>query len=84
MWQFTFTREAVKVTVQSASKSGSTHIRVWRKPDIICPMIGNPEGIWGKFKSPVPVDCFVWPVAVPTLTVGAERLMLTMGASAEK
>ena len=46
-----------------------------------CPLIGNPGGRWGKFKSPVPVYCWVCPVAVPTLTFGAERLMLTMGAS---
>ena len=46
---------------------------------IICPVIGNPDGSWGKFKSPVPVDCCVWPVAVPTLMVGAKSLTLTMG-----
>ena len=47
-------------------------------------MIGNPDGSWGKFKSPVPVNCCVWPVVVPTLTFGAEGLMLTTGASAAK
>ena len=47
-------------------------------------MIGNPEGSWDKFKSPVPMNCCDCPVAVPTLTFGAERLTLTMGASAEK
>ena len=74
----------MKVTVKSESQSGSTPIKVWRKPGIICPVIGNPDGIWGKFNSPMPVDCYVWPVAVPNLTVGSERLMLTMGASAAK
>ena len=48
------------------------------------PFIGNPDGIWGKSKSPVPVDCWVCPVAVPTLTFGAERSMLTIGAYVEK
>ena len=46
--------------------------------------MGNPDGIWGKFKSPVPVDSCDWPVAVPNLTFGAERSTLTMGSSAEK
>ena len=80
----TITDSCVKVTVQSASQSGTTHIRVWRKPGIICPIIGNPDGSWGKFKSPMPVDCCVWPVTVPTLTIWAERLMLIMEASAAK
>ena len=80
----TMTASRVNVTVQSASQSGPTPIKVCRKPGIIFPVFGNPDGIWGKFKSPVPVDFFVWPVAVPTLTVGAERLTLTMGESAAK
>ena len=66
---FTIAASRVKVTVQSASQSGPTPIKVWRKPGIICPVIGNPDGIWDKFKSPVPLDCCVWPVAVPTLNV---------------
>ena len=80
----TINASRVKVTVQSASQSGIVPIKVWRKPVIICPVIGNPDGSWGKFKSHVPLHCCVWPVAVPTLTVGAERLMLMMGASAAK
>ena len=32
----------------------------------------------------MPVDCCDWPVAVHTLTFGAKRLTLTMGASAAK
>ena len=47
------------------------------------PLIGNPDGRWGKSKSPVPVDCWVLPVAVPTLNFGAERSMLTIGESVE-
>ena len=74
----------MKVIVQSESQSGPTPIKVWWKPGIICPVIGNPDGIWGKFKSPVPVDCSVWPVAVPTLTSRAEGLMLTMRAFGAK
>ena len=49
-----------------------------------CPLIGNPDGRWVNYKSPVTVDCWVWPVAMPTLTFGAERSMLTIGASVEK
>ena len=80
----TITAARVNVTVQSASQIGSTPIKVWWKPGIICPVIGNTDESWGKFKSPVPVDFCDWPVAVPTLTLGAERSMLTMGASAAK
>ena len=59
-------------------------IKIWQNTGIICPVIGNPDGSWGKFNSPVPVDCCVWAVAVPTFSFGGERLVLTMGASAEK
>ena len=36
------------------------------------------------FNSPVPVELCFCPVAVPTVTLGSARSMLTMGASAEK
>ena len=74
----------VKMTVQSASQSGPTPIKVWWKPGMKCPLIGNHDERWGKFKSPVPVDCWFCPVVVPTLTLRAEKLMLTMGASVAK
>ena len=45
----TITAARVNVTVHSASKSGPTPINVWRNPGIICPVIGNPDGSWGKF-----------------------------------
>ena len=79
----TITAARVNVTVQSASHSGPTPIKVWRNPGMICPVTGNPEGSFGRFNSPVPVEFWDWPVAVPTVTFGAERSMLTMGASAE-
>ena len=47
-------------------------------------MIGKYDGVWGKSKSPVPVDCWVYPVAVPTLNFGAKRSMLTIGEYVEK
>ena len=81
---FTNNASRVKVTVQSASQSGPTPINVWQKPGIICPVIGNPDGSCGKFKSPVPVGFCVWTVAVPTLTVRANRSTFTMGASTAK
>ena len=71
----------VKVNVQSASHSGPTIIKAWQKPGIRCPFIVNPDGIWGKSKSPVPVYCWVFPVDVPTLTFGAKRSMLATGLS---
>ena len=80
----TITAACMNATVQSESKSGPTHIKVWWNPGMICPVTGNLEGSWGKFNYPVPMDCWDWPVAVHTVTFGAERLTLTMGASAEK
>ena len=80
----TITSVRMNMTVKSASQSGPTPIKVLWNPGIICPVIGNPDGSWGKFKSPVPVDCRDCPVAVPTLNFGAKRSTLTMGASVEK
>ena len=46
--------------------------------------MGNSDGIWGKAKFSVPTDCFVCPVTVPTVTLGAVRSMLTTGSSVAK
>ena len=78
----TITATGVNVTVHSASHSGPTHIKVCQNPGMICPVTGNPERRFGIFNSHVPVDCWDWPVAVPTVTVGAEQSTLTMGESA--
>ena len=78
------TDSRVKVTAQSASHRGPTPIKVWRKPGIRYPLIGNSDGRWGKARLPVPDDCCIFPVAVPTVTFGAARSMLTTGASMEK
>ena len=74
----------VNVTVQSTSHIRPTSIKVCLNPGMICPVTGKPDGSLGRFNSPVPVEFCVWPVAVPTVTLGAERSILTMGASAEK
>ena len=74
----------MKVTVQSASQIGPTPIKVCQKPGMRCPLIGNPDGIWGKYRSPIPVYCWVCPVTVPTVTFGAVRSMLITGASMAK
>ena len=47
-------------------------------------MTGNPDGRWGKYKFPVPVDFWVCFVAVNILTFVTERSMLTTGSSVEK
>ena len=47
-------------------------------------MIGNYDGRWGKARLHVPADFWVCPVAVPTVTFGAVRSMLTTGASVAK
>ena len=80
----TMTALHVKVNVQSESNSGPTHTKVWWKPGMSFPLSGNPNGRWGKYRSPVTVDCWVCPVAVPTVTFGAASSMLTTGASMEK
>ena len=67
----TITAARVNVTVQSASHSGPTPINVCCNPGMICPVTGNPEGSFGIFNSPVPVEFWDWPVAVPTVTFGA-------------
>ena len=80
----TITAAHVNVTLQSASHSRPTHIKVCLNPGMICPVTGKLEGSLGRFNSPVPVEFCVWTVAVPKVTLWAERSMLTMGASAEK
>ena len=80
----TITAVSVNLTVQSASHSRPTLIRVCWNPGMICPVTGNPEGSFGRFNSPVPVEFCDWTVAVPTVTFEAEQSILTIGASAEK
>ena len=80
----TITAARVNVTVQSASHSGPTHIKVCLNTGMICPVTSKSERILGRFNSPVTVELCVWPVAVPTVTLGAERSMFTLGMSAEK
>ena len=74
----------VNVTAQSVSHSGPTPIRVCRNPGMICPVTGNPEGSFGRFNSPVPVEFCDGPVAVPTINFGYEQSILTIGEYAEK
>ena len=74
----------VKVTAQSASHRGPTPIKVWRKPGMRCPLVINSDRRLGKAKLLVPADCCVYPVDVPTATLGAARSMLNTGASTEK
>ena len=67
----TMTALLVKVTAQSASHSVPTPIKVWRKPGMRFPLVVNSYRIWVHAKFPVPADCCVFPVAVPTVTLGA-------------
>ena len=80
----TTTSALVNVTVHSASHSGPTPIKVCLNPGMICPVTGKLAGSLRILSLPVPVESWVWPVAVPTVTYGAVRSMLTIGASAEK
>ena len=77
----TMTASRVKVTMQSASHSGPNPTRLCWKPSMRCPLIGKPDGIWGKFRPPDPVDCWVCPVDVRTVTFGAARYVLATGES---
>ena len=80
----TLSASHVKVTAQLASRRGTTSIKVWRKPGIRFPLIGNSDGRWGEPRLPVPWDCWVCPVALPTVTYGAARSMLTTGTTVAK
>ena len=80
----TITAARVNVTVQYTSHSGPTPIKVCLNPGMKCPVTGKSYGSLGRFNSPVPAELCVCPVAVPTVTLGAERYMFTMGASEEK
>ena len=64
----TITSARVNVTVQSALHSRPTPIMVCQNPGMICPVNGNPEGIFGRFNSHVPVEFCDFPVAVLTVT----------------
>ena len=74
----------VKVNAQLASRRGPTPIKVWRKPGMRCPLVGKSDGIWGKAKLPFPADCFVCPIAMPTLALGSAQSMLNTGSLASK
>ena len=73
----------VKVNAQSASHRGLTPIKVWRKPGMRCPLMGKSNRMCGKAKFPIPADCCVFPVSVPTVTLGAAQSMLTTGSPEE-
>ena len=51
----TITAARVNLTVQFASHSGPTPIKVCLNPGMICPVTGNLEGSLGRFNPPVPV-----------------------------
>ena len=80
LWR-TMAASRVKVTVQWESHKVPTCIKVWWKPGIRCPLVGNSDGIWGKSKFPIPADFCVFLVAVPTVTLVAAEYMFTTGAS---
>ena len=72
------------MTAYLLSHRGHTPIKVWRKPGMRCPLVINSDRRLGKAKLLVPADCCVYPVDVPTATLGAARSMLNTGASTEK
>ena len=80
----TMTASRVKVTAQSASHRVPTLIKLWPKPGIRFPFIGNSDEVWGKARLPVPEYCWVCPFAVPTVTFGVARSILKTGASVAK
>ena len=62
----TITSARVNVTVQSASHSGPTPIKVCLNPGMIYHVTRKSQGSLGVFNSPVPAEISVFPVAVPT------------------
>ena len=79
----TTTALCVKATAHSVPHRGPTPIKVWHKPGMRLPLVGNSDKRWGNAKFPVPADCCVFSVAVPTVNLGTAQYMLNTGASAE-
>ena len=83
-WSYMITLCFFKVTLHSASHMGLSHMIVWWKDGITLPARGKSGGSLGRPKSAAPLDWFGWPLAVPTVILGAVGSKLIVGACFEK
>ena len=81
---YTTTASLVITTLQSASQILPIPRRVCLNDGITWPFVGKLAGREGRLSSDVPVDSCTFPVAVPTLTFGADGSKLQITASFAK
>ena len=84
LWSYMMTLFFVKITLKSASQMGPRPIRVWWKEGTTFPDRLKLGGRLGIPKSDEPLDWCGWPLAVPTVIVGAVGSKLIVGAFFEK
>ena len=79
----------MNVSLVNSTRQSASHIlpipkRVCLNDGTKWPVLGKVAGSIGIFNSAVPVDCWTFPVAVPTLIFGAAGLKLMWGAACPK
>ena len=79
-WSYMMTLFFVKITLQSTSHMGPRPMRVWWKEGMTLPAWGKSGGGLGIPKSAAPLDWCGWPIAVPTVIVGAVGSKLIFGS----
>ena len=84
LWSYMMTLFFVKITLQLASQMGPRPIRVWWKEGMTLPAWGKSVGKLVIPKSAEPLDWCGWPLAVPTVIVGAVGSKFIVGAFFEK
>ena len=80
-WSYTMTLFFVKTTLQLASQMGLRPIRVWWKEGMPLLAQGKLGGRLGIPMSAAPLDWCGWPLAVPTVILGAAGLPTLMDLS---
>ena len=70
-----------KLTVQLAPQIGPSSTNVCLKYVIMWPLVGNALIIWGMGRLAVADGCSMWPLDVPTHTLGEYGLEFWNGAS---
>ena len=70
-WSYMMMLFLLKITLKSASYMGPRPMRVWRKEGITLPAQGKSGVRLGRPKSAEPLYWCGWPLAVPTVILGA-------------
>ena len=83
-WLYMMTFFLVKVTLKLASHMGPSTMRVWWKEGMTLPAQGKFGGRLERPKLAAPLNWCGWPLAVPTVTLGAVGSKLIFGAFFEK